>query len=83
MRVKITDNFNNSTGFHAISVKQACELNGGGELLTQVEGDIEIEIENFTHLSHMFPLLFKSEAELLDLITFFRSFNRNLSVKEK
>ena len=77
MRVKITDNFNNSTGFHAISVKQA------GELLTQVEGDIEIEIENFTHLSHMFPLLFKSEAELLDLITFFRSFNRNLSVKEK
>ena len=76
MRVKITDDFNNSNGFHAISVSQ------DGEILTEVQGDIEIEIENFTHLSHMFPLLFNSEAELMNLIEFFRSFNRNLSVKE-
>jgi len=77
MRVKITDDFNNSTGFHAISVKQA------GELLTQVEGDIEIEIENFTHLSHMFMLLFNSEDELMNLIECYRSFHRNLSRKGK
>tara|TARA_R110000824_G_scaffold8691_5_gene39147 strand:+ start:907 stop:1134 length:228 start_codon:yes stop_codon:yes gene_type:complete len=72
MRVIIKDNSGNSTGFHAMSVKQA------GERLTQVEGNIEIEIENFPHLSHMFPLLFNSEAELMHLIEYHRHWNRQL-----
>ena len=47
MRVKIKDNFGNSTGFHAISVSQ------DGEILTETQGWIEIEIEKIISLDRI------------------------------
>jgi len=56
MQVTITDRRNRKTTFQAISVNREG---------TYIEGDIEIEIEDFNKLQCIFPLLFDTLSDIM------------------
>ena len=71
MKVTITDRRDRKTSFQVISVKRE------GDRLIQIEGDIEIEIEDFNKLQCIFPLLFDTLSDIMKATcTFYNMFKK-------
>ena len=74
MKVTITDRRDRATTFQVISVTHEGDRLHGAIML---EGDIEIEIEDFNKLQCIFPLLFDTLSDIMKATcTFYNMFKK-------